>query len=298
MAQAVQGASVNLAETNIVNFRLTETFPPMSPFAGLIGQPGVQTTPPLSRGYLTNSAINLNNFNLNRVCDFKFIFNFNLALGALTLPIADIIGAIRRAKLRAAAIIRASINILIGPLREAINAILSALSLDLTGVFSLSISIAKDILRQIKAITKKIAQIVEDVYVYVALVQDIIAIINWVKTLPDRIREIVQACISNFQNSIQRTINQVQSIPGQFTGQVQTAVSNATNSLNYTLNSLQQSAQQATKGTNSNILSIINGSTSSSDLDAMKIFIAQNTPTANSTTEQTTAYAISNSSSP
>lgn len=298
MAQAVQGASVNLAGTNIVNFRLSETFPPMSPFNGMIGQPGVQTTPPLSRGYLTGSAINLNNFNLQKVCDFKFIFNFNLALGALTLPLNDILGAIRNAKLRAAAIIRASLNILIQPLRESINKILAALSLDLTGVFSLSISIAKDVLRQIKALTKQIAQIVEDVYVYVALVQDIIAIFNWIKTLPDRIREIVQACIFNFQNSLQSTINQVQALPDQFTGQVKTAVNNATSSFNYTLASLQQSAQQATKGTNSNISAIINGSTSSTDLEAMKLFIAQNTPSANATTANTTAYAVSNSTSP
>lgn len=298
MAQAVQGASVNLAGTNIVNFRLTETFPPMSPFAGLIGQPGVQTTPPLSRGYLTDSAINLSNFNLSRVCDFKFIFNFNLVLGALTLPFNEILGAIKNAKLRAAAIIRASLNMLIRPLRVAINAILSALSLDATGIFSLSISVAKDILRKIRALTKQIAQIIEDVYVYVALVQDIIAIVNWIKTLPDRIKEIVQTCIANFQNSIQNTINQVKSIPGQFTGQAQTIANNVTSNFNMTMASLKQTADAATKGSNSNISAIINGSTSSSDLDAMKLFITQNTPTANATQSQTTSYAVSNSTSP
>lgn len=298
MAQAVQGASVNLADTNIVNFRLTESFPPRSPFAGLIGQPGVQTTPPLARGYLTDSAINLNNFNLSHVCDFKFVFNFNLVLGALTLPVSELLAAIKNAKLRAAAIIRASLNIIIKPLREAINAILTALSLDLTGIFSLSVSIAKDVLRKIKALIKQIAQIVEDVYVYVALVQDIIAIINWIKTLPARIREIVQACIFNFQNSIQRAIDQVQSIPGQITGQAQAAVNNVTNSFNATLTSLQQTAATATQGTNSNISAIINGSTSSTDLDAMTLYIQQNTPTANATTSNTTSYAVSNSSSP
>ena len=66
--------TVNLGETEIINFKVVEKLPPNSPFYFLSKQPNVQTTPQLARGFLPGSSIDLLNNNLSHVCDFKFIF--------------------------------------------------------------------------------------------------------------------------------------------------------------------------------------------------------------------------------
>jgi hypothetical protein len=293
-----QSVGVNVAGTNVLNLSLTESVPPKWPFGRLFNQPGVQTTSNQSRGKVEDTPIDLANVNLNHICDFKFTFQFGINLTGLTNPAAALAQAIKNAKLRAAAVIRAALNKLVTAFRETISAVLAILGFDPSGQVSLSISLAKDVIVKINEKIKQIAQYIEDVLVYYYLIRDIQQIIAWIQSLPDKVKALIQQCLLNFQNAVQQVVTQVQAIPGQIQGSVNSVTNSLTSGLTSSLAQLQQEAKTQQGSLDPALIPIVNGSTSNSDLANLTSMFASVTAAGNDMISTNTGSAKANTTSP
>lgn len=294
--------TVNLGQFATVNFKVVENFPPNSPFAQLLDKAGVQTTPQLARGYMPGSSIDLLNGNLGHVCDFKFIFpDLNSLIGELGLisPVAAIQEAIRNAKLKATNRLRTLIQKAVDTIRAVLNGIVTALGFDPTGFVSFSVSELKAIVREINSITKKIAAIVESVLEYVFLAQQIQQLINWIKTLPEKFRKLLQDCLTNFGNSIKQVANQIQSIPDQIANLTKTQIQ----SIASEFSAAGQLALDAAKSKESSSAApdaLVQALNQPPDKQAAAIqqYIIETTPSQESITANTTGSKMANTSSP
>ena len=220
---------VNLGEIGTINFKIVENSPPNSIFSKLLNTAGVQTTPQMARGYVKGSIVDFLNGQTAHVCDFKFIFpDLTSIIGELGLvsPVAAIRDAIKNAKLKAANRLRSMIQMIITGLRTVLDCVILALGFDATGIISFNFSLLKKIVRQINAITKKIAMVVEAVLEWVFLAQQIVQLINWVKTLPAKLQQMLKDCLTQFGNSITQVATQIKSIPEQIASLTQTQITN------------------------------------------------------------------------
>lgn len=216
MATAQQDQTVNIGGVTIGKFKVVETLPPNSPFSSLMNKPGVQSTPSLARGNLNNSIISLMNGNLSHACDFRFTFDFNLLTEIPLLnPVTEIQKAFKNAKLAATNMLAEQIFGLVQEARTAIKAIMKVLNYDPSGSLSLSFEIGKDLIEKVNEAIQWVAKKVETVMTYVYLAQMIQELINWIASLPDRIKKLLQACLTNFTNSIKQVANTISSIPDQ-----------------------------------------------------------------------------------
>lgn len=201
-------AFVNNATTQIVNGILKEINPPQWPaaFGGNYLTQGIQTTPGVARGALTNTGVAYSNANLAHACDFKFQLDINI--GALIgADLSALVGAIKAGKLAAANLIRASILQLQQEFNAAITAILSLLNLDTSGIASLSVSLVYDTGIRIQEIINQAAQILYDVSLVANLVKDLQQIIQWIESLPAQLQNLLKQCLSNFQSSLNSAKN-------------------------------------------------------------------------------------------
>jgi len=275
--------SVNLGDFGTVNFTLKENFPPNSPFGTLLNKVGVQTTPPLARGYVTNSAIDLLNGNLAHICDFKFIFNFDI-MGTLGLinPIEALQKAIRNAKLKAATRLRLLLQEVIAAFRKIADAITDAMAIDPSGTLSFYWSQGKDIVSKVNDVIQYIAEKVEMVLEWVFFAKMILELIQWIKSLPEKIRTLLATCLSNFTNSIVQLANTIKSIPEQISSltasQIQFIADEFTAVATTTANTLKLS--QESSNTPQVITDVLNSPTNSdAQLAAIDEYIKQNVPT-------------------
>lgn len=228
--------AVNVAGTEVINFRIVERTPPKPPAGQSQYQVGQQSIAPLARGIVTGTALQMANLNFSHVCDFRFVLN--IGFSTLGLPnFIELIGqAIKGAKIKAAAIIYTYVAAVVDSVRYVFNAIIEALTFDPTGEVSVYVSVGKDLVKKINYWAKKIAQFIEKVLVVVEVVKQIIQLIQFILSLPDRIKALVRQCIANFLGSVKRLINQITNLPNtvineynkvvsELTGQVDGAVS-------------------------------------------------------------------------
>jgi hypothetical protein len=195
-------AFVNNATTQIVNGILQEISPPQWPYGGTFQTTGVQTTPGVARGALTNTGIDAANQNLAHACDFKFQLDINVS-GLIGPDLTALIGAIKAGKLAAANLVRAAVMQLQQEFNIAISAILSMLNLtDVSGVASLSVSLAYDTGIRIQEIINQAAQILYDVSLVNNLIKDLQQIVTWIESLPTQLQNLLKQCLLNFQTSL------------------------------------------------------------------------------------------------
>ena len=213
------------------------------------GADGKPTTPPLSYGQIKASAISRANGNLAHACDFKYQINFGFGIGGLLNPITEFSKAIKNGKLKGAAIIRSMLYKITEGLRVVMKAITAAMGLDPTGELSLAFSMAKKIVSEINAITKKIAQFIEDMALYVGLVEEIGTIIKYLTNLPERIKKLVQDCIAQFLKSVSDVGKQIMAIPGQIESSVMGAISTLTSASQQAADALYLSESNTTNQT-------------------------------------------------
>jgi len=252
---------------------------PQWPYEGNPGKPGIQTVPFLARGAVQYTAINLANNNLTHACDLSLtIPNINIAIGAITQPLTDILASIKTGKNRAAAIIRASMTALINEFRTALDAIVVAIGFDPTGLSNITITLGKDLARQLSAKLKTIQQYIEDAAMYYFLIRDIQQIISWVQTLPDKIKAIIQQCINNIQTSFQTVVNQINGIGASLTGQVDGVTAQLAATLNASASALQNSVNAQNGNLDPALVPIVGGSTSNSDLANLASYISTSYP--------------------
>jgi predicted PurR-regulated permease PerM len=261
-------------------------------FSALLNKIGVQTTPPLARGYLKGSAIEATNADLTSVCDFKFIFDFSFNLGDLIFPAAALAQAIKNAKLAAAAKIRSFLKQFTDKLRAVYQAIVAALNLDPTGRFSVSFSIAKQIINKINAAIKQLAQFIEDILVWVFVAQQIKQLIDWILSLPQQIKQLLQRCLASFTNSIKQVADSIQSIPSQIvnetTSQIRTIANDLASTSEQSLKSLENELKNSEDTLPPVVIDALNDPTDAS-ANNLLIYIESATPNSNSILANTTS---------
>jgi hypothetical protein len=244
MATEVKDHSVNIGETNILNMRVVEKFPPNSPFAKLMGQPGTQTTPSLGRGNLNGSAIALLNGNLEHACDFKFMINVDVfALIGINNPVEAIQRALKNAKLKATNRLKALLKDAMKYIRAGIDAVLEILGFDPSGQISLSFQIGKDLVDKINEAIQWVAEKVEQVMEWVYFAQQIQQLINWINSLPAKLKAMLSACLSNFKKSITAVADQLKSLPDQVINATQAQIQTIANQFTQAAQDIADAAQ-------------------------------------------------------
>jgi len=302
MATNVKETTVNLGGFGFINFQVKETLPPNSPFSGVFAKPGVQTTPGLARGYVQGSAIDLMNGRLSHVCDFRFIFNIDIfaSLG-LVNPIAAIQRAIRNAKLKAATRMRDLLQKAIEVVKKIMKAISKALNVDLTGQFSLGVDLSKDLVRRINKAIEDVADAIESVLQWVFFAQQIIELINWIKSLPEKLKNLLLACIANFTNSLKQAVDSIKSIPSQIeaatVGQARRIADQFVGAVKEVEDATRIEFNNDSQNYSPELLSLINDPTENSANNFIT-YINQNTPNANAAFANTTGALMEKSSSP
>jgi hypothetical protein len=296
----IGAAAVNVAGYEIFNFKVTESLPPNSPFGRLLTTSGVQTTPQLARGFLPGSTVDLLNRNLAHVCDFKFIFNININLiGGLLSPVALIQRAIRNAKLKAANRLRALIQEGVLLLRRAIDALLKVIGFDPSGQISFFFSLGKDLIRKVNEILEWIAEKLEIVLEWVFFAQQIKQLIDWILSLPEKIKKLLQDCLTNFTNSLRTIADNVLSIPDQITNltraQINQIAQTFTQGEQALVDNLQLNQQDA--GIPPAVILALNAPPEES-AEALTQYIQESVPSANTISANTTTSMMANTSGP
>lgn len=244
MASEIKDTSVNMGGFNIINMKVVESAPPNSPFAKLMGLPGTQTTPSLGRGNLNSSAIALLNGNLEHACDFKFMINVDVfATFGIVNPVEAIQKAMKNAKLKATNRLKMLLKDAMKVIREGLDLVLDALGLDPSGQLSLSFQIGKDLVDKINTAIQFVAEKVEEVMEWVYFAQQIQQLINWIKSLPAKLQQLLATCLTNFTNSIKQVANQLQSIPDQIINATQSQIQGLANQFSQAAQDVATAAQ-------------------------------------------------------
>jgi uncharacterized protein (UPF0147 family) len=246
---------------------------------------GEVTTPPLARSVVANTAVSQTNALLEHACDFRYQLNLDIGLAGLDNPVTAIQNAIKSGKNKAAQAIRILVEIVNDKFREVVNAMLKLIGFDPTGTVSLEFSIAKNLFREINRITKKIAKAVELASFYVSLFTEIQQIVDYLKSLPDRIKSIVQECILGFLGSVDNLVNQFKSVPGQVQGAAATMLTQLSTSTQDTMTSV-----KASGNTDSSMFAMISGTDANGSF-SITTYMAQ----VQSAAEQTASEGTSNS---
>ena len=250
--------SGNIGDFNVVNFKVVEKFPPNSPFAKLMQEPGVQNTPSLARGNLNNSAIQLMNGNLAHACAFKFIFNVNIDLfTGLNNPVTAIQKAMASAKMKATNRIRGLVKDAAQNFRKALEAIVKVMGFDPSGQISFYFSLGKDILRKVNDAVEFVAEKVAMVMEWVYFAQQIQELINWIKSLPNSAKNLIMACLNSFTNSIKAIADNVKSIPAQITAATTSQIQSIANQFSEAASTVVTETKNSLTTNNANLPSSI-----------------------------------------
>jgi len=302
MATEQKPTTVNLGGFDLINFKIKESFPPNSVFSSVFAKPGVQTTPGLARGYVPGSSIDLMNKNLTHVCDFRFIFNIDIfaSLG-LVNPVAAIQRAIRNAKLKAATRMRDLLQKAIAVVKKIMAAISKALNLDPSGQFSLAVDLSKDAIRKINQAIEDVADAIESVLQWVFFAQQIIELINWIKSLPEKLKNLLLACIANFTNSLKQAVASIQAIPGQIEAATVGAARQIADQFVGAAKELEEATKidfdKGSKNYSPEMLSLLNDPSEDSANNFIT-YISENTPNANAAFANSTGSLMDQSTSP
>lgn len=293
---------VNLGEIATVNFKIVENSPPNSIFSKLLNTAGVQTTPQMARGYVKGSIVDFLNGQTAHVCDFKFIFpDLSTIIGELGLvsPVAAIKDAIKNAKLKATNRLRSMIQMIITGLRTVLDGVILALGFDATGIISFNFSLLKKIVRQINAITKKIAMVVEAVLEWVFLAQQIVQLINWIKTLPAKLQQMLKDCLTQFGNSITQVATQIKSIPEQIASLTQTQITNIASEFSAAAQlTLDTVTSTQTSSTIPDAVTLAFNQPTETHSDVVQQYITDNTPSSEEINSQTTSSKTAGTKGP
>lgn len=294
--------TVNLGGFGFIDFKVVEKSSPNSIYAKMFGKPGVQTTPSLARGYVEGSLVDHMNNSLTHVCDFRFIFNIDIfaSLGLIN-PIAAIQRAIRNAKLKAAIRMRDLLQKAIAVIKKIMLAITTALNFDATGQISLVIDFSKNLIRKINQAIEDVADAIESVMEWVFFAQQILELIRWIMSLPEKIKQLLLACIANFTNSLKQIIENIKAIPQQIAdatiGQARAIAEQFVGAAQEVVDSAKIDLNNATKDVSPAVLNMITDP-SEEGANTLIQFISENTPNANAVMANSTGSLMEQSSSP
>ena len=305
MTTSMQQQSVNIGGTEVGAFTVKETFPPNSPFSSLMNAAGVQTTPQMARGYVPGSAVAFMNGNLAHACDFKFIFNINIAPLGLINPVTAIQNAIRNGKLKATNRMRSLLQDAIQAARLVIDTLIKTFGLDPSGQISFYWSVGKDLIRKVNETIEFVAEKAEIVFEWVFFAQEIAQLIAWIESLPGKIKNLLLGCLASFTNSIQQIANDIKYLPNKVTALTTAQITQIANQFTQAAQLASSTVTAASTVNNSNLpdAAIQALSTPTTDnaqkiADNVTAYITTSIPSANSVAASTTVSKMANSSGP
>lgn len=183
-------------------------------------------------------------------CDFKFLINFgDLNLDVIENPVTLIKNAIAQAKNKAAAIIQAALTKIIDGLRIVTKGVIIALNLDPSGQIAKVYSVLKDIIRKINYYSKMIAEYVGAAALVVELIKQLRQIIDFVRTLPERVLAVLRDCLTSFLGSVNDAINKVKIIPDTIGTGLESAFQNLVDTTQETISDIQEAANTSSANT-------------------------------------------------
>lgn len=181
--------------------------------AMLVNRIGFPTIPTTTYS-VVGTTIQIANEQVVHSCDFKFLIRFgDLNLDVIENPITLIRNAIAQAKNKAAAIIQTALQKILDSFRLVTKGIIVAMNLDPSGVIAKAYSTLKNIIREINYYAKIIAEYVGAAALVVELIKQLGQIIEYIKTLPERILAILKDCLTTFLGGVNDAINSVKTIP-------------------------------------------------------------------------------------
>jgi ElaB/YqjD/DUF883 family membrane-anchored ribosome-binding protein len=167
------------------------------------------------------------------------------ALFGVVNPVEAIQKALRNAKLKATNRLRTLLKDAIKYIREGLDLVLDALGFDPSGSLSLAFQIGKDLVDKINSAIQWVAEKVEEVMEWVYFAQQIQQLINWIKSLPAKLKQLLATCLANFTNSIKQVANQLQSIPDQIINATQSQIQGLANQFSQAAQEVANAAQGA-----------------------------------------------------
>ncbi len=270
--------------------------PSVAPAMKLI-QPGKPSTP--ANAYTANNTVlGWSSQNLSHGCDFRFLINIgDLSVGVIENPITLIQEAIKGAKNKAAAIIRALLSQLLSTFRIGLKAITVGLNLDPTGQLSAAFSKVREVVRTINYYSRKLAEMVGEVALVVALVLELKQIVEWIKTLPKQVLALLRDCLATFTSAITAAAGQIQALPGQISGSLVGAFESLQTSAQ---DSVQQAQEAATSANIPNTMIVLITSPETANANIITEYITSEYPNSNViiATTDSASYNIANTSTP
>ena len=268
-----------------------------SPFGNnfILGKPTIGAA---ARGDIANTNMFVTNNTLDHACDFRYFINFtglNINLTAQLEPLQQIKDAINSGKNKAAMLMRTAMTVINAALRDVINALLKAITLDPSGSISIGYSLSKNILREINLITQQTVEKVTAFSTYYYLAKDIGLIVEYLKSLPTRIKTVVQGCITQFLDSINNFVNTLKTLPGVTGSDLDSILSQLNTSSNQTLNTL-ESSNAAISNTVTDVIAVTVYNPDPEHANTIMNYINENFANANVTFANATANSFSKSS--
>lgn len=206
---------VNLIESKNFQFDWVETNPP-EPDTGVDQYNNdTQSTPPMARGVVKNSIVYKTNLKTDHACHLYAGFGIDSLTSGLGL---NTLFELPPSRIQASIQLRINFSGIVSKLREAINAVLEAMGLDLTGEFSFWYSEAKKLVRWIKRKTQWIRQLVSDINALIEFMNQLVEVIMYLISLPAKLLAMVSECIFGFLGSIAALPSQLAAIPGAVVG--------------------------------------------------------------------------------
>jgi hypothetical protein len=151
------------------------TKPVSSQVDRVVGEP---TTSRIARGVMTGTLVNFTNNNLEHVCD------------------------ISRDVQKSVTWIRGQFGYVVEAIRKGIRALLKILGLDPSGTNSALVQRLKDIAREIKKYAKYVTDFNQFAMKLVALAADIRAMIDYILSLPEKLRKLLQDCLMQLYSAL------------------------------------------------------------------------------------------------
>jgi hypothetical protein len=103
--------------------------------------------------------------------------------------------------------------IVIEKLRKAIRGLLITLGADPSGEVSKVVQLAKEVASEIKKITKEIQLVAKEIAKLVALARQLRAMIDYILSLPDKLRKFLAECLQKFTQAIAQGIGNILASP-------------------------------------------------------------------------------------
>lgn len=143
----------------------------------------------LSQGIVANTPLSWTNQQIEAACTIRNVVNMNALTEQLKL------------------------STIVQHIREGINALLSGLNADPTGISATLVSMAKDIAKFIKYLKSIVDEIKKIVDYVKSIIEDIAKFIQFIMSLPVRFMRFVMQCFSSFVDSVFSSFSGMMDLP-------------------------------------------------------------------------------------